>query len=95
MLVEETCPIGRLFIEMVDITTGITKLGEVEYKRLLQEVDLMTKEKVDIDKIINKRLKEIEERLQAEEKEKENQDRRQTRSQAGASSEEPKEEAQK
>ena len=47
--------------------TGISKLGEVEYKCLLQEVDLMTKEKVDIDKIINKRLKEIEERLQSEE----------------------------
>ena len=75
--------------------TRISKLGEVEYKRLLREVDLMTKEQIDIDKIINKRLKEIEERLQAEEKEKENQDCRQTRSQAGTSSEEPKEGAQK
>ena len=68
--------------------TGISKLGEVEYKRLLQEVDLMTKEKVDIDKIIDKRLKEIEERLQSEENR--NQDLMQTRSQAGTSSEEPK-----
>ena len=74
---------------------GIAKLGEVEYKRLLQEVDLMTHERVDIDKIIGKRLKEIEERFQAEEKEKGNQERRQTRSQAGTSSEEPKEAAQK
>ena len=68
--------------------TGISKLGEVEYKRLLQEVDLMTKEKVDIDKIIDKRLKEVEERLQSEENR--NQNLMQTRSQAGTSSEEPK-----
>ena len=67
---------------------GISKLGEVEYKRLLQEVDLMMKEKVDIDKIIDKRLKEIRERLQSEEDG--NQDRIQTRSQAGTFSEQPK-----
>ena len=68
--------------------TGISKLGEIEYKRLLQEVDLMTQEKVDIDKIIDKRLKEIEERLQSEENG--NQDLMQTRSQAGTSSKHPK-----
>ena len=68
----------------------MSRLGEVEYKRLLQEVDLMTHTEIDIKKIIDKRLKEIEERLQAEEKEKEHQDRRQTRSQAGTSREEPK-----
>ena len=72
---------------------GIAKLGEVEYKRLLQEVDLMTHERVDIYKIIDKRLKEIEERFQVEEKEKENQERRQTRSQTGTSSEEPTKES--
>ena len=72
---------------------GIAKLGEVEYKCLLQEVDLMTHERVNIYKIIDKRLKGIEERFQAEEKEKENQERRQTRSQAGTSSEEPTKES--
>ena len=51
--------------------TGIDKLGMDEYKKLLREVDLMTHTPVDINKIINKRMKEIEERLASEEAEKE------------------------
>ena len=65
--------------------TGIDKLGEEEYKKLLREVDLMTHTPVDINEIINKRMKEIEERLASERAENEAPERRQTRSQAQAS----------
>ena len=50
-------------------TTGINKLGEDEYTKLLQEIDLMED------------LKEIEKRLAAEQQEKEASEGRQTRSQ--------------
>ena len=63
--------------------TVISKLGEKEYKKLLQEVDLMTHTAVDIDKLVDKRMKEIEERIVAEEQEKEVQEKQQTRSQYG------------
>ena len=64
--------------------TGIDKLGEEEYKKLLREVDLMTHTPVDINAIINKRMKEIEEQLASERAENEVPERRQTRSQAQA-----------
>ena len=62
-------------------TTGINKLGEDEYRKLLQEIDLMTHTPANIEELINKRMKEIEERLAAEQQEKEASERRQTRSQ--------------
>ena len=62
-------------------TTGINKLGEDEYRKLLQEIDLMTHTPVNIEELINKRMKEIEQRLAAEQQEKEASERRQTRSQ--------------
>ena len=34
--------------------TGIEKLGEEEYKRLLQEIDKMTQTPVNIEELINK-----------------------------------------
>ena len=45
--------------------SAVEKLGEQEYRKLLQEVDLMVHTPVDIDKIINKRVKEIEECMAA------------------------------
>ena len=62
-------------------TTGINKLGEDEYRKLLQEIDLMTHTPANIEELINKRMKEIEQRLAAEQQEKEGSERRQTRSQ--------------
>ena len=62
-------------------TTGINKLGEDEYRKLLQEIDLMTHTPVNIEELINKRMKEIEQRLVAEQQEKEASERCQTRSQ--------------
>ena len=62
-------------------TTGINKLGEDEYRKLLQEIDLMTHTPANIEELINKRMKEIEKRVAAEQQEKEATERRQTRSQ--------------
>ena len=59
--------------------TGIEKLGEEEYKRLLQEIDKMTQMPVDIEQLIDKRMNELAERLEAEEKEKEEEEKRKTR----------------
>ena len=61
--------------------TGIEKLGEEEYKKLLQEIDRMTQTPVNMQELIDKRMKEISERLEAEEKQTEAEQRRQTRSQ--------------
>ena len=58
---------------------GIEKLGEEEYKKLLQEIDRMTQTPVDMQELIDKRMKEIAERLEAEEKEKEVEEQRKTR----------------
>ena len=58
---------------------GIEKLGEEEYKRLLQEIDKMTQTPVDIEQLINKRMNELAERLEAEEKEKEEEEKQKTR----------------
>ena len=66
--------------------TSIDKLGEKEYTKLLQEVDLMTQTPVNIEELINKRMKEIEERLETEEQEKEATEQRETRSQANKAS---------
>ena len=59
--------------------TGIEKLGEEEYKKLLEEIDRMTQTPVDMQELINKRMKEIAERLEAEGKEKEVAEQRKTR----------------
>ena len=59
--------------------TGIEKLGEEEYKKLLQEIDRMTQTLVNMQELIDKRMKEITERLEAEEKEKEMEEKRKTR----------------
>ena len=67
--------------------TALNKLGDREYKKLLQEVDLMTHTSVDINKLIDKRVNEIQERMEAERKEEEAAQRRVTRSQAGTSAE--------
>ena len=53
-------------------TTGINKLGEDEYRKLLQEIDLMTHATpANIEELINKQMKEIEKRVAAEQQEKE------------------------
>ena len=62
-------------------TTGINKLGEDEYRKLLQEIDLMTHMPANIEELINKRMKEIDKHQAAEQQEKEASERRQTRSQ--------------
>ena len=59
--------------------TGIEKLGEEEYKKLLQEIDRMTQTPVDMQELIDKCMKEIAERLEAEEKEKEVEEQQKTR----------------
>ena len=59
--------------------TGIEKLGEEEYKKLLEEIDRMTQTPVDMNELINKRMKEIAERLEEEGKEKEVQEQQKTR----------------
>ena len=61
--------------------TGIEKLGDKEYKKLLQEIDQMTQTLVNMQELIDKRMKEISERLEAEEKEKEAAEQCKTRSQ--------------
>ena len=52
-------------------TTGINKLGEDEYRKLLQEIDLMTHTPANIEELINKRMKEIDKRQAAKQQEKE------------------------
>ena len=56
-------------------TTGINKLGEDKYRKLLQEIDLMTHTPANIEELINKRMKEIEKRRVAEQQEKEGSER--------------------
>ena len=68
-------------------TTGIEKLGEEEYKRLLQEIDKMTQTPVNMQELIDKRMKEITERLEAEEKEKEEEEKRKGKDRPGTSTE--------
>ena len=56
---------------------GMQKLGMKEYRKLMQEIDQMTDPDVDVMAMVNKRIKEIHERLDAEEKEKVEGQRRQ------------------
>ena len=56
---------------------GMQKLGMNEYRKLMQEIDQMTDPDVDVMAMVNKRIKEIRERLDAEEKEKVEGQRRQ------------------
>ena len=46
------------------------KLGMVEYRKLMEEVDQMTNEPIDVMVLVNKRIEEVHECLEAEEKEK-------------------------
>ena len=59
---------------------GMQKLGMIEYRKLMQEIDQMTNQDVDMMAMVNKRIEEVCERLDAEEKEKIEGQRRQTRS---------------
>ena len=68
---------------------GMQKLGMVEYRKLMEEVDQMTNEPVDVMALVNKWIEEVRECLEAEEKEKRERKRRQTQSKtdkAGTSS---------
>ena len=65
------------------------KLGMVEYRKLMEEVDQMTNEPVDVMALVNKWIEELHERLEAEEKEKQEGEHRWTQrktNKAGASS---------
>ena len=65
------------------------KLGMVEYRKLMEEVDQMTNEPVDVMALVNKRIEELRQRLESEEKEKWEKECRQTQSKkdkAGTSS---------
>ena len=59
---------------------GMQKLGMIEYRKLMQEIDEMTNQDVDVMAMVNKRIEEVRERLDAEEKEKVEGQRRQIRS---------------
>ena len=59
---------------------GMQKLGMIEYRKLMQEIDQMTNQDVDVMAVVNKRIEEVRERLDAEEKEKVEGQPRQTRS---------------
>ena len=59
------------------------KLGMVEYRKLMEEVDRMTNEPVDMMALVNKRIEKLHERLEAEEKEKQEREHRQTQSKTG------------
>ena len=61
--------------------TRIEKLGDKEYKKLLQEIDQMSQTPVNMEELINKWMQEIAERLEVEEQETEAQEKRKTRSQ--------------
>ena len=49
---------------------GMQKLGMIEYRKLMQEIDQMTNQDVDVMAVVNKRIEEVRERIEAEEKEK-------------------------
>ena len=59
---------------------GMQKLGMIEYRKLMQEIDQMTNQDVDVMAMVDKRIEEVRERLDAEEKEKVEGQRRQIRS---------------
>ena len=58
--------------------TGIDKLGEKEYTKLLQEIDQMSQMPIDMEQLIDKRMKEIAECLEAEEQKKDEAEQRRT-----------------
>ena len=60
---------------------GMQKLGMVEYRKLMEEVDQMTNEPVDVMALVNKRIEELRECLEAEEKQE--REHRQTQSKKG------------
>ena len=62
---------------------GMQKLGMVEYRKLMEEVDQMTNEPVDVMALVNKRIEELCEHLEVEEKEKQERECRQTQSKMG------------
>ena len=62
---------------------GMQKLGMVEYRKLMEEVDQMTNEPVDVMALVNKWIEELRERFESEEKEKQEKERRQTQSKKG------------
>ena len=51
--------------------TAVEKLGEKEYRKLIQEVDFWTHTPIDMNRMINKRVNEIQERMDALRKEEE------------------------
>ena len=51
--------------------TAVEKLGEKEYRKLIQEVDFWTVTPVEMDRLINKRVNEIQECIEALRKEEE------------------------
>ena len=57
---------------------GMQKLGMLEYRKLMEEVDQMTNEPVDMMALVNKQIEELRECLEVEEKEKQEGERRQT-----------------
>ena len=59
---------------------GMQKLGMIEYRKLMQEIDQMMNQDMDVMAMVNKRVEEVRERLDAEEKEKQEGEHRQTRS---------------
>ena len=68
---------------------GMQELGMVEYRKLMEEVDQMTNKPADVMALVNKRIEEVREHLEAGEKEKQEGERRQTQSKtdkAGTSS---------
>ena len=65
--------------------SAVEKLGKKEYRKLIQEVDFWTYSPMDIDKMVDKQVREIQERLDALRQEEEASQRRTTRSQAGTS----------
>ena len=62
---------------------GMQKLGMVEYRKLMEEVDQMTNEPVDVMALVNKRIEELRECLESDEKEKWEKERRLTQSKKG------------
>ena len=62
---------------------GMQKLGMVEYRKLMEEVDQMPNEPEDVMALVNKWIEELHECLEAEEKEKQEREHRQTQSKMG------------
>ena len=58
--------------------TAVEKLDEKEYRKLIQEVDFWTVTPVEMDRMINKRVNEIQERIDALRKEEEATSQRRT-----------------